>query len=280
MQIKNYFLNAIQAAHDVAGQTIGRIAPLLAPIPSAMAVQSATGSIMIAIVIETLGFAIVAEGLRIYTLSRKLGTNGKTALRLPAALFTIYLVAVLLIIAAAGPLTGWHELQAGTITTAQFVGEFAALFYPLLNLVGAAAYAMVDWGDFLAEDVAAEAEVIEAERSLDLEMKRAEAGIRLESKRARAKAKIEALRSGVPAKRNETQPRNTGRNGDHGNETASRRATVRDALRANPAVSLADLAASVGANKSAVYRDVRHIGATHDGEKWVIPTNGNGVPHG
>ena len=137
--------------HDNIGAALAYVAPVIAPLPSAIAVYHATGSVWTAIALETLGFASVSVVLRTYSRNLKHKAN-PLPLWVPISGFIVYFVAVMWTVITADVLPAWaiNHTEGTALTFQTFMSSFGVVFLPLLTVTGALAYgwsAMLDAED-------------------------------------------------------------------------------------------------------------------------------------
>lgn len=199
------------------GNIIFRAAPLLAPVPSAIAIYNAlapswgiVAALVLAAVVEGLGYAAAETALRVWYLNRALG---RIQIRqwIPNALFAVYFVAALATIFGFETLPAIMASIDGAITRAELAAHSAPLVYPFLTVVGAGLYgikSLIGEGERelnrreQRQDVAADFdhERERAEWELELERKRAEQVLALEKERQAHTAQLEANRLKLESK--------------------------------------------------------------------------------
>lgn len=197
MRIKQYS----KLAHDELGAGMVYIAPLLAPLPSAWAIYQATGSPVLAMAVEGLGFSATSVALRTYS-ARERGAAVPFGLAL--SLCIVYGVAVLAVLLGKELLPTWADYRVGAATLGELVAAAGTLTYPLLTAVGAGVYALterLDAIDAQAADAEQRATVTESlEQNLDIERRRREMEMELRQAELDADAKREAARLKLSAK--------------------------------------------------------------------------------
>lgn len=256
--------------HDGLGALLAYIAPLLAPLPSAIAIWSATGNLIIAIVVESLGFSATAVALRTYR-HNKQRPGQRFPLWLPVAMFGVYFATTMLIIIAAETLPTWAAWQAQELPAWEFIGSIAPALYPLLTMVGAGVYALVDNLDHLAIEHDQEHAIEHAQQELELERQRREMEIELEQKTLDAEAKREASRLKLEAKLSQTSPSATKKPVLTTGETASDSdvlSQLETFVRQNPFASLRQIEDATGIGKDTAGRRLKAGGWHKNGNGW------------
>lgn len=136
----------IEALETAATDLIARLAPWLAPAPTAYLVYSQTSAhlawppsiaLIAALVLETLGLAVTSTALTLYRYNvAKRKTDPPAPLALPIALILLYFIAAELLTVA---LDIAPKLAAGLATT---LADWAPAIFPILSLAGVATLAI------------------------------------------------------------------------------------------------------------------------------------------
>lgn len=217
---QNFILTQIDTIYETVTQATNRIASILAPAPSAIALYMAVvdsfgvpASVVLAFVVEGLGFATVE------LLMRALSRSTRRPVQIGAGIFAAtYLGTVFAMLA----LIPEGEKWAGV-----------ARAFPLLTVVGAGVVA----GNRVLDDD--EAEPFESERQA-IELQHLRLSLRDERKRA-------AVPQAVPSGTQLSQPED-------------KAGQVRDYYRDNPNASLRQAEADLGISKSTVSRYKKEMG--------------------
>jgi hypothetical protein len=192
--------------NTAAGNIVFRAAPLLAPVPSAIAVFNALAprygwlsALVLALVVEGLGYAAAELALRVWSLNRAL-ERIQVAQWMPNAMFIVYFAAALATIFGFETLPAIMAQMDGAITRAELATHVAPLVYPFLTVVGAGIYGiriLVDDGNGEIERQATR-----AQSAVDFEEDkcRAEWELKMEQRRAEHAAKLAAAERRLDAK--------------------------------------------------------------------------------
>ena len=272
-----------KSIHDAIGAILAYIAPVLAPLPSAMAIYHGSGSIIIAVVVESLGFAAVAIALRTYRHNRRSAAAQRFPLWLPVAMFGVYFATTMLIIIAAETLPAWAEWRHGQLPPWEFMASIAPALYPLLTMVGAGVYAISENLDEARSEQVEATNYDRAEHDLAIERQRREMEIELENKRLDAKAKREAARLKLEAKlASQGVPKSsqtgTGRDDSGPSAREPDRGTDRDSdkmgqietvIGTDPFLSLRQISKITGIPRSTVNRRLKKAGYSLNGQGWA-----------
>jgi len=256
--------------HDGLGAVLAYIAPLLAPLPSAIAIWSATGNIIIAIVVESLGFSATAVALRTYRHNKE-QPERPFPLWLPIGMFAIYFATTILIIVAAETLPAWAAWHTGELPAWTFLASIAPALYPLLTMVGAGVYALVDSLDHFAGQRAEIHAFEHAQQDLDLERRRREMEIELEQKQAEAHAKLEERRLKLEAKLSQDVPVRRDNGTSTTGETVGqdeKMGRIEAVIETTPYASLTQISEITGVPKSTAGRLLKKAGYHKNGNGW------------
>lgn len=185
MRIRDYS----KMMHDELGAGMVYLAPLLAPMPSAWAIYGATGSPVLALAIEGLGFSATSVALRAHS-ERRHGA-GVGLFRLALGLCTVYGVAVLAILLGKDVLPVYADYRARLATLGQLVASIGTLSYPLLTAVGAGVYGLTEQLDNLTTEHTIETSRSVALEQQELELEWARKQQELELERARKQQELD-----------------------------------------------------------------------------------------
>ena len=265
----------IKNFHDTFGEVLAYIVPLLAPLPSAIAIWHATGQIVIAIVIELLGFASIAIALRTYRHNKEYDEAKRFPLWIPVAMFVIYLVATFLIIVTSETLPAWAAWSNGQIPAWEFMAAFAPMLYPALAITGAGVYALTEQLDAVERDrrtvEAQEGAAVQMETDLELEARRKRMELELEEERKDREAKREERRLKVEAKLSHSVLPGRDNGTPTSGETVGRdekMGRIETTIETNPFASLAQISKETGIPRSTAGRLLKGAGYHKNGNGW------------
>lgn len=188
------------------GNIIFRAAPLLAPAPSAIAIYNSlspswgiVAALILAAVVEGLGYAAAETALRVWYLNRAIG---KIQIRqwIPNALFIIYFVAALATIFGFETLPAIMSNMDGTITRSELAAHVAPLVYPFLTVVGAGLYGIKSLLGEGERELDRREQIQEESKNFTYERERAEWELEMERKRAMQELALEKERKAHDAK--------------------------------------------------------------------------------
>lgn len=259
--------------HDELGAAMVYIAPILAPMPSAWAIWTATGSPVLAAAVEGLGFSATSVALRTYSARRK---GDDVPLKLAVSLCVIYGVAVLAVLAGKEVLPTWAAWRTDAATVGDLVAAVGTLTYPLLTAVGAGVYALTERLDAIDAERTAATTRADAMAQIDLDMERRRREMELDQAALDAEAKREVQRLKVSAKLS-----GSASTAVHGASTANTATSggqpstddLLDIWRRDPHASLRTVADTIGMSKSWVgarRKELEEAGVIHVNGKVVV----------
>lgn len=226
--MKQHILDGIQSTHDIAADTLVKISPLLAPVPSAIAIYMALhesfgiiGASTLALAVEGLGFAMLRLMMRAIV-ERGWHRDGKVLIAAAGMSIAVYFGAVFAIIG----LLPHNEAYA-----------MAARAFPFLTLVGASA-AGLEYNLNKAQTAG-----IDSQRAV-MHLRHEERLLKIEEQAAR-KAVSQSVPNGT------VHASSTSGGASQGTDKAG---TVAAYFRDNPGASIRDAAAATGLSKSTVQR--------------------------
>lgn len=275
--------NWAKSFHDSMGAVLAYVAPILAPLPSALAILNGSGSIVIAVVVESLGFAAVAIALRTYSHNKRAQPRDRFPLWLPVTMFLIYFATTMLIIVAAETLPAWAQWRHGDLPSWGFVKSIAPVLYPWLTMVGAGVYAFSESLDEVQDAQEVGENYDRTRQEMDLEFERKERELALENERLNAEAKREIARLKIEAKLSQTVPnlsqpvptRDENETPTRERDSGTARPTdkegqIWDIIETDPKLSVRQISEMVGMSRSTVNRRLKKAGYSKNGQGWKI----------
>jgi len=261
--------------HDSVGGALVALSPMLATIPSAWALWTATGNLSVALAVEAVGFGSIWTAMQLQR------ATGKWAA--PVTLASVYVGIATALLFGYKVAPSYVAMRAGLATYGDVVIAWATMMLPLLSLVGASTYAIMDYVESTREAAAerkqAQAEEAQQRRAWEMELQRRQAELDLELQREKELAKIRRADMKASA-RVSTQPSTSGQNtSTDASPTSGGQSSTDDLVdsmldvwRIDPHASLRTVAETIGRSKSWVGKQRKQLEA--DG---VIHANGNGV---